>query len=87
MPNIKSAKKRVRQSEKRRLRNRYRLVTTRNLIKKLLKTKEAEAAQAMLPEITSALDRLAVKRIIHRNKAANQKSRLTRFVNSLQKAA
>ncbi|MDW8157889.1 MAG: 30S ribosomal protein S20 [Bacteroidia bacterium] len=63
MPNIKSAKKRLIQSEKRRLRNRTRLIATRNMIKKLKKLKTKEEAAALLPKVVSMLDRLAKKRI------------------------
>jgi small subunit ribosomal protein S20 len=83
MPNIKSAKKRVRQSEKRRLRNRYQFVTTRNLVKKLLKTKDAEVATSQLGEVISRLDKLAQSNVIHRNKAAHQKSHLVLHVNAI----
>lgn len=83
MANIKSAKKRIRTSEKRRLRNRYKKVTTRNLVKKLRATKDATEAQQLLPTVLSKLDKLAQDHIIHRNNAANQKSKLTRFVKSL----
>jgi small subunit ribosomal protein S20 len=83
MPNIKSAEKRVRQIAKRRLLNRYKLVTTRNEMKKLLAQTEGEAAQAMMPRVASLLDRLAKHKIIHKNNAANQKGRLARFINDL----
>lgn len=78
-----SAKKRIRQNEQRRLRNRYFAKTARNAIKKLRNTKEKEAAVEMLPKVSSMLDRLAKKNIIHKNKAANLKSSLTQQVNSL----
>ena len=78
-----SAKKRIRQSEQRRVHNRYYARSTRNAIKELRNTKEKKAAEEMLPKVTSMLDRLAKKNIIHRNKAANLKSKLTNHVNSL----
>ena len=83
MPNIKSAEKRHRQSEKNRLRNRTQLVGTRNMIKRLLKTTDKPEAEKMLTDVVSRLDRLAQKRIIHKNTAANQKSRLALFVNKI----
>ncbi len=78
-----SAKKRIRQSEKRKVHNRYYAKTTRNAIKELRSTKEKKAAEEMLPKVSSMLDKLAKKNIIHSNKAANLKSKLTQHVNSL----
>jgi small subunit ribosomal protein S20 len=78
-----SAKKRIRQSEQRRLRNRYHAKSARNAIKNLRNTREKEEAAALLPKVSSMLDRLAKKNIIHKNKAANLKSSLTHHVNNL----
>ena len=78
-----SAKKRIRQSEQRRLHNRYYARSARNAIKELRNTKEKEAAAELLPKVSSMLDRLAKKNIIHKNKAANLKSSLTHHVNNL----
>ena len=83
MANHQSAKKRIRQSEKRRLRNRYYAVTTRNAIRRLRAKTEKAEAEEMLPQVSSMLDRLAKRNIIHKNKAANLKSKLTKFVASL----
>ena len=83
MANHKSALKRIRQSEKRRLRNRYYGKTMRNAVRKLRATTEKEAAAAMLPTITKLLDKLAKKNIIHKNKASNLKSKLALHVNKL----
>ena len=83
MANHKYAIKRVRQNAARRLRNRYQAKTTRNAIKKLRLTTSAEEARELLPEVTSMLDKLAKRNIIHKNKAANNKSKLTKYVNSL----
>ena len=83
MANHKSAIKRVRQNAARRLRNRYQAKTTRNAIKKLRLTTSVEEARELLPEVTSMLDKLAKRNIIHKNKAANNKSKLTKYVNSL----
>jgi small subunit ribosomal protein S20 len=78
-----SAKKRIRQNEQRRLHNRYFAKTARNAVKKLRNTKEKEVAAEMLPKVSSLLDRLAKKNILHKNKAANLKSSLTQHVNNL----
>ncbi len=78
-----SAKKRIRQSEQRRLQNRYHARSARNAIKQLRSTKEKEAAAELLPKVSSMLDRLAKKNIIHKNKAANLKSSLTLHVKNL----
>jgi small subunit ribosomal protein S20 len=78
-----SAKKRIRQSEKRKVHNRYFARTTRNAIKELRNTKDKKAAAEMFPKVSSMLDRLAKKHIIHRNKAANLKSKLANHANSL----
>lgn len=83
MPNIKSAEKRVRQTAKRRLRNRTRLVTTRNMMKKLRKMEDKAQAEAMLPELYRNLDRLANRNIIHKRTAANYKAKLTKFVATI----
>ena len=83
MANHKSAKKRIRSSERKRIRNRYQLVTTRNLIKKLRKTTSKEAAESLYREVSSMLDKLARKNIIHYKNAANKKSKLAKFVNKL----
>jgi len=83
MANHKSALKRIRSSATRRLRNRYQAKTTRNAIKKLRNTTSAEEAKALLPRVISMLDRLAKKNVIHKNKASNNKSKLTKHVNSL----
>jgi len=83
MANHKSAIKRIRANATKRLRNRYQAKTTRTFIKRLRNAVSKEEAQALLPKVTSMLDRLAKKNVIHKNKAANNKSKLTKFVNSL----
>ncbi len=83
MANHKSAEKRIRANEKKRVRNRYQNKTARTQIKKLLTTSKKDEAQALLKEVTSMIDRLAKKNIIHWKKAANQKSKLTKKVNAL----
>lgn len=83
MANHKSAIKRIRQNEVRRLRNRYYHKTTRTAVKVLRNEEDKNAAQEQLPKVISLLDKLAKKNIIHKNKAANLKSKLTKHVNSL----
>lgn len=78
-----SAKKRNRQSEKRRVHNKYYARSTRNAIKQLRSMKSKKDASELLPEVSSMLDKLAKRNIIHHNKAANLKSKLTQHVNSL----
>lgn len=84
MANHKSALKRIRQTETKRVHNKYYARTTRNAIKELRGTTEKAAAQELLPKVSSMLDKLAKKNIIHKNKAANLKSSLTLHVNALQ---
>jgi small subunit ribosomal protein S20 len=83
MPQHKSAAKRVRQTEKRRARNRHHRSRMRTLIKKLRTTDDQQEAQALLSDVKAYLDRLATKGIIHKNKAAHYKSDLERHVNAL----
>ncbi len=83
MANHQSAKKRIRQNEKRRLHNKYYARTTRNAVKTLRETSEKEAATEQLPKVSAMLDKLAKINVIHKNKAANLKSSLTMHVNSL----
>lgn len=84
MPNLKSASKRARQSEKRRLHNRYYAKTTRTFIKKLKALNSKEDAQKLLPSVVSMIDKLAKRHIIHKNKAARLKSQLQILVNNLK---
>lgn len=83
MANHKSSLKRIRQTETRRLHNRYYAKTARNAVRKLRKMTNKEEAQAELIRISSMLDRLAGKRVISKNKASNLKSKLARYVNKL----
>ncbi|MDR1557872.1 MAG: 30S ribosomal protein S20 [Tannerellaceae bacterium] len=83
MANHKSAFKRIRQSNVKRLHNRYYAKTARNAVKKLRETEEKNEAQALFPKVCSLLDKLAKKNIIHKNKAANLKSKLAKHVNAL----
>lgn len=83
MANHKSALKRIRQTATRTLRNKYQHKTTRNAIKALRDSSDKKEATAMLPKVSSMVDRLAKKNIIHKNKAANLKSKLAKHVASL----
>lgn len=83
MPTHKSAEKRVRQNQKRKLHNRYYAKSMRTAVKKIRNTTEKEEAQKQLPRVFATVDKLANKNIIHKNKAANLKSKLTKHVNSL----
>ena len=82
MANHKSALKRIRSNEAKRLRNKYQHKTTRNAIKKLREAGKEEAS-TLLPTVISMLDKLAKNIIIHKNKAANTKSKLTKHVAAL----
>jgi small subunit ribosomal protein S20 len=84
MPQHKSAIKRLRQDEKRRMHNNSRRSKMRTLIKKVLNSTEKEAAEKNLKEATSLIDRLSTKGIIHSNNAARKKARLTKHVNNLK---
>jgi small subunit ribosomal protein S20 len=83
MANHKATKKDVRQAEKRRDRNRYNGKTTRNAIRDLRAIKGVKEAGEQLPEVASMIDKLAKKGVIHKNKAANLKSKLAKKVNAL----
>ena len=83
MANHKSAIKRVKANATKRLRNRYQAKTTRNAIKRLRGITVKTEAVELLPKVVSMLDRLAKKNVIHKNKASNNKSKLTKFVNAL----
>jgi len=83
MANHKATKKDVRQSAKRRERNRYKGKTARNAIRDLKTVSDKAAAGKELPEVISMIDRLAKNGVIHKNKAANLKSKLTKRVNKL----
>lgn len=84
MANHKSALKRIRSTQVRRLRNRYQHKTTRNAIAVLREITDKKDAQERLPKVVSMIDKLAKKNIIHDNKAGNLKSKLTKHVNGLK---
>ncbi len=84
MANHQSSKKRIRQNESRRISNRYYAKSARNALKKLRNTTEKSEAEALLPQVSAMLDKLAKKNLIHDNKASNLKSSLTKHVSSLE---
>lgn len=83
MPQHKSAEKRVRQSAKRRLRNRMHKSKLRTLIKRVKTANESSTAAVYVNEAKAYLDRLACKGVIAKNMSANTKSKLDRYVNTL----
>jgi small subunit ribosomal protein S20 len=83
MANHKSALKRIRSNNAKRLRNQYQSKTTRTFIKKLRLSTDKKEAEKLLQTVVGMLDKLAKRKIIHKNKAANNKSKLTKLVNSL----
>ncbi len=83
MANHKSALKRIRRNEAARVRNKYQHKTTRNAIKKLKETEDKSAAEKLFVEVTSMIDKLAKKNVIHWNKAGNLKSQLAKHVASM----
>ena len=83
MANHKSALKRIRQTETRRLENRYYAKTTRNAVRRLRATTDKAAAVELYPSVASMLDKLAKKNVIHKNKASNLKSKLSSYINTL----
>ncbi len=83
MANHKSSIKRIRQTESRRLRNRYYAKTARNAVRAVRKMTDKAAASEALVKVTAMLDRLASKKTISKNKASNLKSKLALYVNKL----
>jgi len=83
MANHKSALKRIRQTQKRKLHNRYYAKTARNAVRKLRATTEKAVAAELYPKVSGMLDKLAKRNIIHKNKASNLKSKLALHVNKL----
>lgn len=83
MANHPSAAKRARQNASRKVDNKYYAKTTRSAVGKLRATTEKKTAEELLPAVSSMLDKLAKRSVIHKNKAANLKSGLKKHVNSL----
>tara|TARA_B100000989_G_C19143452_1_gene304353 strand:+ start:66 stop:320 length:255 start_codon:yes stop_codon:yes gene_type:complete len=84
MANHQSTIKRIRSNSKKRILNRFQHKTTRNAIKKLKSITSKKAANKLLPEVISLIDKLSKKNVIHKNKAGNLKSKLTKHVISLK---
>ncbi len=85
MANHKSAIKRIRANNSKRLHNRYFAKTTRTAVKKLRTSTAKKEAEALLPKVSAMLDKLAKRNVIHKNKAANLKSKLAKKVNAIKK--
>jgi small subunit ribosomal protein S20 len=83
MANHKSALKRIRQSAVRRDRNKYYHKSARTAIKALRGTEEKAEAEAVFPKVSSMIDKLAKRNIIHKNKASNLKSKLAKHIAGL----
>ena len=75
--------KRVRQSIKANTRNRAYKAKINTAVKKILNVKKKDEAQTILKETIKLIDKVASKGIIHKNKAANKKSTLYKYINSL----
>ncbi len=87
MPRHKSAVKRARQSVRRAVRNKAAITRMKTLIKKVRSAKVKDEGAKALNIAVKYLDEIAAKGLIHHNKASNQKSRLTRFVNAMKSEA
>lgn len=83
MANHKSAIKRIRQEKKRALHNRYYAKTMRNAVRKLRAMTDRDEAVKLYPTVQKMLDKLAKTNVIHKNKAANLKSKLALHINKL----
>ena len=83
MANHKSALKRIRSNSAKQLRNKYQHKTTRNAVRDLRATTEKKEAEELFPKVVAMVDKLAKKNIIHKNKASNLKSKLTKHVAAL----
>jgi small subunit ribosomal protein S20 len=83
MANHKSAIKRIRQSETKRLLNKYQHKTVRNAVRALRALTDKKEAAALFPKVAGMLDKLTKRNIIHKNKSSNLKSKLSKHVNAL----
>ena len=86
MANHKSSIKRIRQTETRRLRNRYYAKTARNAVRRLRALNDKAEVVEAYNKVSSMLDRLARKSVISKNKASNLKSKLAKHVAKVQAA-
>ena len=84
MANHKSAIKRIRSNDAKRTENRYYAKTTRTAVKQLRSATSKKEGEALLPKVSSMLDKLAKKSVIHKNKAGNIKSKLAKKVATLK---
>jgi small subunit ribosomal protein S20 len=84
MANHKSSETRIRNSAAKQERNKYHAKTTRNAMKELRTSKDKAAASKLLPTVSSMLDKLAKKNVIHKKKAANLKSGLAKHVAAMK---
>jgi small subunit ribosomal protein S20 len=83
MANHKSSVKRIRTNNAKKLTNRYQAKSTRTALKTIRAEKDKKAASAALPKVSAMLDKLAKKNVIHKNKAANLKSKLAKHIAKL----
>ncbi|HKK81283.1 MAG TPA: 30S ribosomal protein S20 [Prolixibacteraceae bacterium] len=83
MANHLSAKKRIRQNANRKLQNKFYAKTMRNAVRKMRNITDKAEAEEMYPKVTSFIDRLAQKNVIHNKKADNLKSKLSKHVKNL----
>jgi small subunit ribosomal protein S20 len=83
MANHKSSIKRIRQSNSKRLHNRYYAKSMRTVLRKFRHLTEKSAAEAQLPKLHAMIDKLAKRGIIHKNKAGNLKSKTSKLVAKL----
>lgn len=84
MANHKSSEKRIRSNDSKRERNRYQAKTMRNALKEIRNTNSKAEAEKLIPGISSMLDKLAKKNVIHKSKASNLKSSIARHVNGIK---
>jgi small subunit ribosomal protein S20 len=83
MANHQSAIKRIRQNESRRLRNRYKARTMRNALRDFRALTDKKQAEEQFPRLSAMIDKLVKKNIIHKNKAANLKSKMAKQVSAM----
>ncbi|MCD4694608.1 MAG: 30S ribosomal protein S20 [Bacteroidales bacterium] len=83
MANHKSALKRIRQTEKRRVHNKYYSKSMRNVLRDFRALTDKKAAEERFPKLASIIDRLVKRNIIHKNKAANLKSKMAKQVSTM----
>jgi small subunit ribosomal protein S20 len=87
MASHKSAKKRIRTTERRRVINKGNESKIKTLVKKVLSSTNKEEAEKAYKDAVSVLDRSVIKGIIHKNNAARKKAVITRHINKLQTPA